>query len=64
MQLFDICTKKDYEKNGEQKRKWHKVGVLKQADSGKRYIKLFHQPETEFFVFDKDSKTEDTKTES
>ena len=52
MQLLNICTKKDYEKDGERKTKWYKVGVLKIADSGKRYIKLFHQPQTEFFVFD------------
>ena len=54
MQLFNICTKKDYEKNGEKKTKWYKVGVMKIADSGKKYIKLFQQPHTEFFVFDRD----------
>jgi len=54
MQLFDICTKKDYEKNGEQKTKWYKIGFMKIADSGKKYIKLFQQPHTEFFVFEKD----------
>lgn len=54
MQLYNICTKKDYEKNGEQKTKWYKVGFLKIADSGKKYIKLFHQPLTEFFVFERD----------
>jgi hypothetical protein len=64
MQLFDICTRKDYEKNGEQKSKWYKVGVLKQADSGKRYIKLFHQPHTEFFVFEKDLKPQETQPEN
>ena len=56
MQLFNICTKKEYEKDGEKKVLWYKVGVLKIADSGKKYIKLFHQPYTEFFVFDKDEK--------
>ena len=57
MQLFDICTRKDYEKDGEHKVKWYKVGVFKIADSGKKYIKLFHQPEIEFFVFDRKEKT-------
>lgn len=52
MQLLNICTKKDYEKDGERKTNWYKVGVLKIADSGKKFIKLFHQPQTEFFVFD------------
>ena len=54
MQLFNICTKNDYEKNGEQKTKWYKVGIMKIADSGKKYIKLFHQPNIELFVFDKE----------
>ena len=52
MQILNICTKKEYEKDGEKKVKWYKVGILKIADSGKQYIKLFHQPETEFHVFD------------
>lgn len=54
MKLFNICTREDYEKEGERKSTWYKVGLLKEADSGRRYIKLFHQPQTEFFVFDKD----------
>ena len=62
MQLFNICTKKNYETNGEQKIKWYKVGILKIADSGKKYIKFFHQPDTEFFVFDKDEKTQEVQT--
>ena len=62
MQLLNICTKKDYETNGEQKTKWYKVGYLKIADSGKRYIKLFHQPLTEFFVFDQEDNSKDVVT--
>ncbi len=61
MQLFNVCTRKDYEKDGEKKSIWYKVGVLKIADSGKKYIKLFQQPDTEFFVFDKDEVKEETK---
>jgi hypothetical protein len=52
MKLFNICTKKEYEKDGEKKTTWYKVGVLKVAESGKMYIRLFQQPSTEFFVFD------------
>jgi hypothetical protein len=54
MRVFNICSKKEYEKDGEKKVKWYKVGFLKVADSGRQYIKLFHQPHTEFYVFDKD----------
>lgn len=64
MQLLNICTKKDYEKNGEKKTKWYKVGVLKIADSGKRYIKMFHQPQTEFFVFDNEENNKEIVRES
>lgn len=52
MQLLDICAKREFTKNGETKVKWYKVGTLKIADSEKKYIRLFQQPQTEFFVFD------------
>ena len=58
MQLLNICTKKDYEKNGERKVAWYKVGVMKIADSGKMYIKLYQHPNTEFYVFNKHEKKE------
>ncbi len=54
MQLYNICTKKDYEKEGENKSKWYKVGIMKITDNGKKYIKLFQQPNTEFYVFDRE----------
>ena len=55
MQLLDICAKREFTKNGETKVKWYKVGTLKITDSDKKYIRLFQQPQTEFFVFDKSS---------
>lgn len=54
MRLFNICTRKDFEKDNVRKSVWYKVGIMKEADSGRRYIKLFQQPQTEFFVFDRD----------
>jgi len=60
MHLYNICTKKEYEANGEKRAKWYRVGVLKINAIGKMYIKLFQQPDTEFFVFDfEDKRTED-----
>jgi hypothetical protein len=59
MKLFHICTKKDYEKDGEKKTKWYRVGFLKEADSGRKYIKLFHQPQTEFYVFEREDKDQE-----
>lgn len=53
MQILDICTKKTFEMNGERRAKWFKAGFLKITDSGRKYICLFHQPMTEFYVMDK-----------
>lgn len=54
MKIFNICTRKVYDVNGEEKSKWYRVGAMKIADSGKMYIKLYQQPDTEFYVFDAD----------
>lgn len=54
MKIFDVCTRRNYEKDGEKKGTWYKVGILKETDAGRKYIRLFHQPQTEFFIFDKD----------
>jgi len=53
MRLFDVCTKKIFEKDGEQKVKWYKAGTMKTTEKGNTYLRLFHQPENEFFIFEK-----------
>ncbi len=53
MRLFDICTRKFYEKDGEAKVKWYRAGIMKETDQGTRFIRLFQQPETDFLVFEK-----------
>jgi len=53
MRLFDICTRKFYEKEGEKKVKWYRAGIMKETDQGTRFLRLFHQPETDFFVYEK-----------
>ena len=52
MRLFHICTKRVYEKDGERKVKWYKAGILKISDNGRQYIRLFHQPMIDFYVFE------------
>ena len=54
MQLLNICTKREYEKEGEKKIKWYKAGILKITDRGKSYIRLFNQPMTDYYVFSSD----------
>jgi hypothetical protein len=53
MQLFDVCAKREYvDSKNEKQVKWYKVGTIKAADSGKRYLRLYMMPQTEFFVFE------------
>jgi len=59
MQLFDICAKKEYETSGERRVKWYKIGILKITDSGKKYIRLFHMPQVDFFVFTREEQQQD-----
>jgi hypothetical protein len=59
MLIYDICVRRNYEKNGEKKIKWYKVGFLKVVGTGKKYIRLFQQPNTEFFVFEPKEKPEE-----
>lgn len=48
MIAFNVLTKKEFISEGEQKKLWHKVGVVKISKSGKMYLQLFHQPNVEF----------------
>jgi len=59
MQIFIICTKRIFEKDGVVKTKWYKAGILKVTDKGHKYIRLFHQPETEFYIFEAKPKMEE-----
>lgn len=50
MQIFDVFSKKFYEKEGEQKAISYKAGVIKITDKGNTYLRLFHIPDVEFYV--------------
>ena len=63
MQLLNVCSRKIYDKNGEKKIKWYKVGLLKITDTGKKYLQMFHSPEREYYLFDHDTNTPEGKTE-
>lgn len=56
MKYEDICTRKTYDKNGEQKVVWLKCGTMRTNDEGKRFIELNHLPGTTFFVFEQKQK--------
>ena len=54
--MKDLCIRESYEKNGETKVNWNKIGVLIDGKEGKQYIKLFHIPGQLISVFDQKKK--------
>lgn len=50
MQLFDVFTKKVFESGGEQKAILYKAGFMKITDRGNIYLRLFHNPSTDFLI--------------
>ena len=51
MKLFNICTKKEYQKDGVTKTIWLNCGTLREIDDGKRFIELNMFPGTSFYCF-------------
>jgi hypothetical protein len=56
MNIKNICTKKSYQSNGQEKTFWPIVGSLKTTDEGKIFIELNMFPQTAFYVFDRKEK--------
>lgn len=57
--INNIFSKRNYVKDGEQMSKWYKIGILKVTGSGRKYLRLFHQPEITYYVLDKQEKPEE-----
>ena len=54
----NVFTRKDINARGEEIRLWHKVGLIKETPGGGRYLQLFQQPETDFYIFPDDQPDE------
>lgn len=55
MSVFqNVFAKREIVANGEQLKIWNKVGIIKTTKSGGKFLQMFHQPETDFFVFDEE----------
>jgi hypothetical protein len=52
MKILGVYTSRVYEKEGEKKRQFYKAGIMKVAPDGRMFVKLFHQPYTEFYVLE------------
>ena len=53
--MKDLCIRESYEKDGETKVSWNKIGVLIDSKD-KQYIKLFHIPGVLISVFEQKKK--------
>lgn len=61
MKYKDICTKRTYTTNGQEKTIWLNVGTMRVTDDGKEYMELNMFPNTPFYVFEKQAKEQAPK---
>lgn len=59
MQLFNVCSKREYIKDGERKIKWMKAGLLKITGTGRKFLTFFHLPDIEYHLFEHEPKKEE-----
>lgn len=59
--MKDLCIRESYQKNGEEKVSWNKVGILIETKEGKQYVKLYHMPGVLISVFTQKAKQEPKK---
>lgn len=53
---LSIFSRHDYkDEAGETQTRWYKVGYLKLTDTGGKFIRLFHQPNTDYFCFENEA---------
>ncbi len=62
--MKDLCIRETYNKNGEEKTSWNKIGILIDGKEGKQYIKLFHIPGVLISVFEQKAKDKTTESKS
>ena len=54
MKYLNVFTKREFEQNGERKVQFYKVGYIKETEKGGKFLRLFHEPDREFFIFAED----------
>ena len=58
MKFYDLCTKREYEKNGEKKVIWMNCGKMRETDDGKKFLEINIFPNTPFYLFEQKKKEE------
>ncbi|MEO5644453.1 MAG: hypothetical protein ABIQ40_02015 [Bacteroidia bacterium] len=57
MRIFNIATRSDYTKDGEQKRKYYKAGELHIDEAtGRMFMRLYQNPSIRYYFFDTEEK--------
>lgn len=52
-QYLGIFTRHDYtDSEGAPQTRWYKAGYMKLTENGGKFLRFFHQPQTDFFCFD------------
>ncbi|WP_452597564.1 hypothetical protein [Pontimicrobium sp. MEBiC01747] len=49
--FYNVVTRKTITQNTEDKKIYHKVGVIKITKNGGVFLQLYHQPNTDFMIF-------------
>jgi hypothetical protein len=63
VKIFNICSKKTYQKDGVEKAIWLICGTMRELENGNRFIEINHLPGTSFYVFDQKKKDDAPKQE-
>ena len=58
-----LCIGEKYQKDGEEKIAFKRVGELFDGKNGKTYAKIYHIPNTLIHVFEADQKKEDAQSD-
>jgi hypothetical protein len=54
-QYLGIFARHDYTDNeGNTQTRWYKAGYMKLTENGGKFLRFFHQPQTDFFCFEGD----------
>ncbi len=57
MRIFHIATRADYEKDGEQRRKYYRTGELHVDEAtGRMFMRLYQNPSIRYYFFDTEEK--------
>lgn len=59
MKFYSVLTKRQYEdERGQGQVQWFKAGFVKENQKGGRFLQMYHQPNTTYFLVPQDEPTD------